>query len=190
MIKKRKILLSSIIIAAFVILFFFMINISLKSNINNAFDVTIENGVKWIKLEESKRFKITPKIMLKPSEKVESPYLIFDLYIENKTDKPIYNIVVTAFLSDKIRKYMSTPLNIFGNVKDNPVNLIPGKIPYALYVTKITNIPNYNAFTEEQKEEMMEILKEPIKVKISYDGGVEYLLIDSSEIIIENYVDK
>lgn len=166
-----------------------------KNNAFNTFDTDISELDEWVISSESSYFKFTPMVLLKPAVDSKIPHLIFEIKIENKTKQPIYDLQATVFLRKEIASFISSPLLVFGNTKDETVDLVPGEIPYALSTGRITGIPRYNELSPKEHERLLETIKLPIRVKISYvdsqkKKGVEYLEIQSEDIVIVNELDK
>ncbi|GAB6178822.1 hypothetical protein JCM14036_01410 [Desulfotomaculum defluvii] len=160
-------------------------NVKTVQNPNLLYDSDISGVTTWENSENSKVFKITPKIILKQNHQESDTFLLYDILIENKTDKPIKNLRATAFLPFEMEPFISTPLRIFGNAKDDPIDLIPGKVPYGLYISKTTLVTRYSKLSKEESIKFEKALHLPLKMKISHIEGVEYLIINPGDIHFE-----
>lgn len=183
--KNNKLTISTILILLFLAGLGYL---AYRSNINHVIDIHVPENATWINASESNYFKITPKIIInpsKPSDTLKAPHIVYDILIENKTNVPLYKVQATAFLPKEITEFISTPLAIFGNTDDTTVDLIPGKIPYALAISRGSRVPNYTSFPEDKKNGFLKAISLPIKLKITFEGGVEYLVINPESIIIE-----
>ncbi|MBO8170244.1 MAG: hypothetical protein H0Z35_13875 [Thermoanaerobacteraceae bacterium] len=183
----RKVILGSIAILLIIVL-----GLSwegYKSNTKSVFDQDIPDNITFKDVNNSSYFKIIPRIIIKNAEGEKIPFLLFDILIKNKTNKPIYDIRATAFLNKKITPYMTSPLAVFGNTDDTRVDFVPGKIPYGLSISRTTQIPNYYKFSPKQRKEFFQALKLPIRLKIKFNSGEEYLQINSEDIEIQNMLE-
>lgn len=181
---KRNIIIFVIALTSIIILFSSLLK--QENSVATTFDTHISKDAEFEDAEQSDNFIIEATIIITEDKNSSAPLLNYDVLIKSKYKVPIKNLRATAFLNTEIIPYIASPLTVFGNSEDTMVNLVNGETPYGLSISRTTNIINYSDLSDTEREHLLGILKNPIRLKLTFDSGQEYLEINSSNIFIEN----
>ncbi len=145
----------------------------------------------WSNSMTSQKFRTTAKVNVKPVKNIGSAEVIFEVSIENRTSSTISNVVSTVFLNHALEKYVPVPKLSFGNDPSTAVNLIPLHVESSstgskgLAVSRNMGVTRYNDFSEVELRGFLEALRKPIRLRISFKGGIEFLEINPEEIQLQ-----
>lgn len=155
-----------------------------KYNAERVFHVPIPEGQQFQDSQQSSRWEIQAEVKdLGPVKGNSSRReVVFDILVQNRTNGPLKDVRVGAVLDEALSPYLAAPLLTFGTAPDQKHSLIPDQVPYGLYVSRITTIPDPHALSDAEKQSFFRALRKPIKLRISSDQGVDYLQIAVEDI--------
>jgi hypothetical protein len=144
----------------------------------SAFDVDVPSGQVFANGNASAHFEFDPTVRLGDKTSAGLQQVIFEVGVKNKTQTPIRHLTIGGILDDEVVEALETPIPFFGTATDEDQNLIPGEIPYAIYVSRIAYIIDPERLTSSDKLDLFRALQSPIRLKIKWDSGVEYISVE------------
>lgn len=152
-------------------------------------DANIDN-YNWIRANNSSTFNLSAQVFIRPLENANSAQVVYNIKLENKTNDRIDKVNAVAYLDKSLQRYVSTR-NLSISSGSILVQLAPTNSEAIDRETKGLSIGNdfgivgYKEFNVQELNELLNVLKSPIKVKISFNEGyTEFLQIDSDKISI------
>jgi hypothetical protein len=136
---------------------------------------------------QSTTFRITATVRKDAVQESGWIQLTYDILVENKTDQPVRRLSIGATLDDALVPFVATHMPHFGTWIGENHDLIPGQIPKGIYVSRTLHLPTPGTMSEGSRQEMARALCKPVRLKLQWDGGEEYLLIPGAEIRFEGF---
>lgn len=164
-----------------IFVFAFIISNPQKTNrFSNEYNPTIPTNAVFINYKDSTNFNCNYKVIIEPENTKDEHFIVnFIINIEPKNDHVYKKIYATAFIDDNIINKMDfVGAKIFGNEKNSNINF--NKECGGLSISK-----GLTTSTTDM-DLLKSAIKKGIKLKISWQKGVEYLLIHDVEIVEKN----
>lgn len=140
----------------------------------------IPPNVEFVSSSGSQNFTVEAVITLRHAEAGGRRLVTFEVKVENRTDKPIRRLLVTAELPVSLRSYSGGQSLIFGQM--DAMDLVPGQVPYGLIVTREQSLPDPYSMSIAERDEFYEALRQPIRAGLWWEDGEEYLTLSPEEI--------
>ncbi len=140
-------------------------------------DLGLPPGQAFVKSGASKHFKITYSVTVRDWDSPGHRLVTFDALVENLTDQPLRGVSVVAELPEGF-----IPFPTFGTMPGEKQHLVPGQIPYGIWVSKISAIPFPEELGPQEREDLLKALRVPIHMKVAWDEGVEYLVAEPERV--------
>jgi len=147
-----------------------------------AFDTEIPDGQTFIDPESSKAFTFETAVRLGDKTPGGFQAAIFEVLVKNKTDTPIKHLQVGGLLDPTTVDAIEAHVPFFGTASDEEYNLIPGQIPYGIYVSRTAFVRDPDQLAEPEKQALLTALRAPIHLKVKWQGGIEYIRIPANKI--------
>ncbi|WP_148235754.1 hypothetical protein [Thermaerobacter marianensis] len=110
--------------------------------------------------------------------------IIYDIKITNVSGKPVRDLVVGVKMDPKMRPWILSHMLEFGTGQSG-IDLIPGKEPFGVYVSRISGVPNPRTLEEPDRTRLIEAIRTPLWLKITWNGEPHYIRLDPEEIHFE-----
>ncbi|GAB6875500.1 hypothetical protein [Thermaerobacter litoralis] len=108
----------------------------------------------------------------------------YDIKITNVSGKPVRDLIVGVKLDPKMGPWILSNMLDFGSGLDG-IDLIPGQKPYGLYVSRLSGVPNPRLLDTQDRNKLIEAIRTPLWMKITWNGEAHYIRLDPEEIHFE-----
>jgi hypothetical protein len=142
-----------------------------------AFDVAVPDGQEFAEAVESAHFDFKGTVRLGNRTPGGMREVLVEVLVTNKTTQPIRHLSIGAILDDQVVRVIEAQTPFFGTAVDDDHNLIPGEIPYGIYVSRTMYTLDPEQFGPDGKEELLRTLGAPIRLKLKWAEGTEYIQV-------------
>ena len=121
----------------------------------------------------------------KAQDSNEFTSLNYTIRVENISKKKLNNIKIVAFLDKGLEPYIVSGLLYFGTPIQQRIDLnVPNtkKKDNCIDVSRSALLPNISQFDADERQKILDSIKQPIKLIIKWDGGEEDLLLQNFDI--------
>ncbi|KXG42625.1 hypothetical protein [Tepidibacillus decaturensis] len=181
--QKRIIIILPIVLILIAVIFKGYYAIKQESIIQ--YDTIIPDDVNFIDAEKSPNFYYTLSINVNKIKKEEYNSLQYNLKIEPKRNDVVYNkVIATAFLDKNMIDILAIKSSLVFGTDISENILINANDPKnkGLIIGRTTWISN-----RTEKEKVMIGIKKPIKLKVKWEDGEEYVILNSDNMVINMY---
>jgi len=110
--------------------------------------------------------------------------IIYDIKITNASGKPVRGLVVGVKLDPVMKPWILSHMLDFGTGQSG-IDLMPGKEPFGVYVSRVSGVPNPDTLEESDRTRLIEAIRTPLWLKITWNGQSHYIRLDPEEIQYE-----
>ncbi|MGQ9677316.1 MAG: hypothetical protein ACUVX1_16755 [Chloroflexota bacterium] len=127
----------------------------------------------FIDAASSSRFQVRGVITLRDPQATGRRLMTIEVVVQNRTNDPIRELVVTAKLPDDLRPYGGQQGLLFGTM--DTLDLVPGQAPYGLIASRIQDLPDPQEMDSTERHRFYDALRQPIRMGLWWADGEEYL---------------
>ena len=124
----------------------------------------------------SRHFQFKVAVTLRYVEPERRKLVTFEVTVENKSGRPIKELLVTAELPRSLVAYSGGQFLTFGQM--DAMDLVPGEMPYGLIACRTQVLPDPDALSDQERARFYAALRQPIKIALWWQDGQEYLTLD------------
>lgn len=134
----------------------------------------------FVDATSSSHFQVRGVVTLRDRRAAGRCLVTIEVVVQNRTNDPIRELVVTAKLPDDLRPYGGQQGLLFGAM--DPLDLVPGQEPYGLIASRIQDLPDPQAMDTPERRRFYDALRQPIRMGLWWADGEEYLELSSQYI--------
>jgi hypothetical protein len=142
-----------------------------------AFDIEAPAGQVYLDARQSTRFGVRATIRVGPAAGPGMRNLIYEIQVLNIGPGPVRRLSAGALLDEYISHISAAPAREFGTARGDEVDLVPGAVPLGLVVSRTLVIKDPAAMSPAEVSILKTAVWKPIRLKLRWDGGAEYLEI-------------